>query len=240
MSTTLDPMYLLAVASFLFGACSAVEPMRREKAPPAQHERPAPAADASTSERASSPPPAFAEVEEAISRVYGRSVSLYAAVRPRYLTGDLNRDGSEDLAVVVRPASGMIHALNQETANWIVGDPHSVRFPVRGRKRGQDPPKPKRVEIQSGNVLLAVIHGYGRSGWRNPEARQSYLLKNAVGSEMKIRPVRVPARTAGPVDSKKVSNGDVILDTFAGKPGFLYYTGSRYAWAPIGGVRSPD
>jgi hypothetical protein len=134
----------------------------------------------------------------------------------------------------------MIHALNQETANWIVGDPLIESFPVPGRKRVQTPPKPKRVEIQSGNVLLAVIHGYGGSGWRNPEARQTYLLKNAVGSEMKIHAVRVPARTAGSQDSKEVSNGDVILDTFAGKPGFLYYTGSRYAWAPIKGLRSPD
>src|SRR2546422_763842 len=85
--------------------------------------------------------------------------------------------------------------------------------------RPQGPAKPKRVKIQSGGVLLAIIHGYGRSGWRNSEARQTYLLKNAVGSEMKIRPVRVPARTADTRDSKEVSNGDVILDTFAGKPG---------------------
>jgi len=240
MMTTLDRVRLLAVASLLFGACSAVEPIRQEKAPPAQRERPAQAADVSAGERASTPPPALAEIEEALARVYGRSVSLYAGVRPRFLTGDLNRDGFEDLAVVVRPASGMIRALNQETANWIVGDPHTVNFPLPGRKGRQDPPKPKRVEIQSDNVLLAVIHGYGRSGWRNPEARQTYLLKNAVGSEMKIHAVKVPARTADSRDSKEVYNGDVILDTVAGKPGFLYYTGSKYAWAPIKSMRSPE
>ena len=57
---------------------------------------------------------------------------------------------------------------------------------------------------------------------------------------MKIRVVNVSARTADPRGSKVETNGDVILDKFAGKPGFLYYTGSKYAWAPIKGVRSPE
>src|SRR5262245_36187118 len=49
-------------------------------------------------------PPQSAEAQEVIRRIYGQTV-IVESNRPQYcISGDLNGDGSPDLAVVVRPA----------------------------------------------------------------------------------------------------------------------------------------
>ena len=79
------------------------------------------------------------------------------------------------------------------------------------------------------DVLLAVIHGYGVNGWRDPEATQTFLLKNAVGSGMAVRQ---PKDVATANHGKKLPElrGDVIGEVVEGRPGYLYYAGATYSW----------
>jgi hypothetical protein len=77
--------------------------------------------------------------------------------------------------------------------------------------------------------MLAVIHGYGANGWRDPQATQTYLLKNAVGSDMKSHPLK---EFAAMNQGKKLPRlrGDVVGEMLQGKAGYLYFAGATYAW----------
>ena len=45
-----------------------------------------------------------------------------------------------------------------------------------------------RLRIEKDEVLLAVIHGYGANDWRDPQATQTFVLKNVVGRISACRP----------------------------------------------------
>lgn len=176
------------------------------------------------------PLPRSAEVQEAITRVYQNAVSVEAGRNPSFIVGDFNADSSEDLVVVVKPAEGMLPEINSEVANWILEDPQKVVLPDLNRRVQRPPPKPEPARVVKGEVLLAVIHGYGSNGWRNPAAKQTYLLKNAVGSNMRSQPIKeLLSLTEGQAKLPR-SNGDAISEMLAGDPGFLYWTGAKYAW----------
>ena len=65
--------------------------------------------------------------------------------------------------------------MNQELPPWLLRDPRSNKSDQRSVCRS------KRM-----NVLLAVIHGYGTNDWRDPQATQTFLLKNVVGSDLRV------------------------------------------------------
>jgi hypothetical protein len=88
---------------------------------------------------------------------------------------------------------------------------------------------PKRPIVGPQDLLLAIIHGYGPGGWRNPDARQTYLLKHAVGNDMTARSRADAMKIAGK-DKLPNLRGDVIVERLGQKRGFLYWTGARYAW----------
>lgn len=176
------------------------------------------------------PPPPPAEAEAALERVYRHAVVVDRGLRAQPVVGDFNADGSQDLAVAVRPSPDRLAEINGEFANWIVVDPKTVWPPAP--KRGGPPPAPAagRTQVARGDALLAVIHGHGPEGWRSPEATQSYLLKNAVGEEMRGLPFRnvpgllkVKERGANP-------RADVISARLAGARGFLYWARGKYVW----------
>jgi hypothetical protein len=179
-------------------------------------------------------PPEPTEAQEAIRRVYGETVFVESS-RPKYfIAGDFNGDNSIDLGVVVRPAGGKVAKLNSELANWIRCDPQKVK-----------PPTPQRhgrillqmvgpTVIEDHDVLLAVIHGYGPRGWRDPQARQSYLLKNAVGDGIKLTPYKEAVKIVGKYKDSPRLRGDVVRQTMDNKQGLLYYTGAKYAWLRLG------
>lgn len=100
-------------------------------------------------------PPDAAEARAALARAFGD------AVEPEVETAtalDLNGDGSPDLAIAVHAAKGRDPAATGALANWTVGE-------CAGRG--------------AGDGLLAIVHGVGPRGWRDPEARQAYLLRGA-------------------------------------------------------------
>src|SRR5262249_18249265 len=175
-------------------------------------------------------PPRPAEVQDANTRVYQNVVSVESGRNPSFIVGDFNADGSQDLAVVVKPAEGMLPKINSEVANWILEDPQKVVLPDPNRSVQRLPPKPEPVRVEKDDVLLAVIHGYGPTGWHNPDAKQTYLIKNAAGGNMSSQPIKELLSPAEGKAKLPRLNGDVIRETLAGEPGFLYWTGAKYAW----------
>ncbi len=174
-------------------------------------------------------PAATGEVVQALRRIYGDAVSVEAGSNCLCVTGDFNADGSEDLAVVVKPIRGKVAELNHSLANWILEDPLLVQLPDPTKGVQPFPPKPKPVKIAPGDLLLAVIHGYGAAGWRDPQAKQSYLLRNAAGYAMRCT-ASLTFRKTPALKQKLFLAGDVIIETLAQEQGFLFWTGSEYAW----------
>ena len=179
-------------------------------------------------------PPQPTEAQEAIKRVYGETVFVESS-RPKYfIAGDFNGDNSIDLGVVVRPARGQLAKLNSEVANWIRCDPQKIKPPVP-QPHGRLPlQKVEPTVIEENDILLAVIHGYGPQGWRDPQARQSYLLKNAVGDGVKLTPFNEATKIVGKYKDPPRLLGDVVSQTLANEQGLLYYTGAKYAWYRLG------
>ena len=180
-----------------------------------------------------SPPPAppkASEVQAALARTYKGAVAFDE--HGPVVVGDFNGDGSEDLAVVVRASKDKLADLNDELSNWIVADPLKVQPPD---PREFDPhqgvqklsPAPARPRVEAGDALVVVIHGFKESGWRNPEAMQTYLLKNVAGADLKTEP-----RAAAQADAQKRLRllGDVIRERLGDESGFLYWTGASYGW----------
>lgn len=160
--------------------------------------------------------PTEAEMRATVQRNYEDAVSI-DTTKP-YLIGDFNGDHSEDIAIVVKPAKGKLSDLNSEFANWILEDPHRIE----ARKNTN--------RVSNNEVLLAVIHGHERDGWRNAMARQTYLLKNAVGAEFEKQS---PQQISTGSKSLPVLRGDVIREKLAGTSGIIFWTGAKYAWRPV-------
>ena len=206
------PPDILLVLACLFCSCARRE-VSNESAPPM---RPAAQNAVKVPDQPSSA--TLAEVNEAVARVFKDSVTLDSKQTPNFVEGDFNGDSSEDLAVILKPASGKLEDLNQEFPPWILRD--VFVFP----KLGAQP-----TRIIANEQLLAVIHGYGKNGWRDPQATQTYLLKNAVGAEVKAY---TKSEIASATQGKKVPRlvGDLIGESLRGQSGCLYFNGAQYAW----------
>jgi len=176
----------------------------------------------------SNPAPGPAEVQQAVTRVYKNAVVIDNRRDPDFWVGDFNGDGSQDLAVIVKPAEGMLAKINSDIANWIVEDPQQVFIPAPHQAITVMPRKAPPVRVGPSDVLLAVIHGYGPEGWRNAQAMQTFLLKNAVGSKLEVRPKKQMLLAGGGKERFPVIRGDVIEGMFAQAPGFIYWGNGNY------------
>ena len=178
-----------------------------------------PSAAASPSQKLSqAPPPKLVDVQEAVKRVFKEAAVVDSSRDPNSLDGDFNGDGSQDIAVIIKPAPGKLSQLNQEFPPWILRDPFVSTQP------GMPP-----LRVTATDRLLAVIHGYGPNGWRDPQATQTYLLKNAVGSDPKtFSKSDFVAANQG----KKLPRllGDSIGEVLRGRSGYLYYAEATYSW----------
>ena len=234
--TTLLARLFLTVDLALFAACArpaqpGVEGATAPTPQQAQTTTATPALSKSDEAASATPPATLEEVRGVVAHIYRDVVVVEAERAAPFVVGDFNGDGSEDIAVVVRPGAGKLPEVNGEYANWIVEDPRKVLTPeVRGDVK-VFPKGPGPVTVRQGDSLLAVIHGYRGRGWRDPLASQTYLLKNAAGGELR-------AQSAGGVPGAATDKGrlpqlrgDVIRERLAGVDGFIYWTGARYAWS---------
>jgi hypothetical protein len=162
--------------------------------------------------------PSASQVREVLSRIFGTAVEVAGEREPHVIVADLNRDGSADMAIVVRARPQALSEINSEVASWIRVDiaPPSAADPLHRAA----------VAAEAGEDLLAIVHGYGPPGWRHPQARQTFLLRHAAGKGMKPLPLRaIVPRIKGAVPI-----GDVITESLGEEEGFLFWTGARYAF----------
>ena len=175
------------------------------------------------------PPPQLDEVRSAMARVFAKVAEPETTNAPAFVAGDFNGDGSTDLAVITKASATSLKEINNELANWLLEDPRSVPIPGTNAANRMAPPKP--VHAEAGDTLLAIIHGVGAKGWRNPEAKQTFLLKNGAGSNMTVLAVKDLAASKGRPKLPPL-RGDTISETVDGKSGMLFWTGAKYAWHP--------
>jgi hypothetical protein len=228
-------LFLLVIAAVFAFACSSnkqqfAHDSNGAAAPPAARASPQTNASPELNKTPGSRMPALAEVEEAVKRVCVNAVTIDTSQSSPSLVGDFNGDDSEDLAVIVRPAAGALPRLNSEYANWIIIDPRKVVLPDPNKAVQRLPKPPAAVKIGADDVLLLVLHGYQETGWHHQYARQTFLLKNAVGENMRAQSVSEVSRAEGNKNPLQQRPGDVIAETLTGRPGFLYWTNGKYAW----------
>ena len=176
-------------------------------------------------------PPNPTEIRDTVARVFDKAATPDSS-RPGYAVGDFNGDGSQDRAMPPRKPSrkpvdeNSLAQINNELANWLLEDPRTVVINTAATVR---PPPAKPVRAEKGDSLLAIIHGVGPQGWRNPEAKQTFLLKNGAGSNMIVLAVKdiVASKRSAKVPRLR---GDTISETVGGKEGILFWTGAKYAW----------
>jgi hypothetical protein len=186
----------------------------------------APAAPEPAAPRApvSAAPPAAAELQPVLDRVFDRAVTVDRSISPSFVSGDFDGDGAADLAVAVRLGRDDVRPVLHAGGERCPTEDASHVLPEGGR--------PAPAEATAGEILLAVVHGVDAEGWRSADARRCRLLKNAVGSGMRTRPL------AGLPDAIRMSAtrahvGDVIEARRGGRPGVLLWTGAAYWWAGL-------
>jgi hypothetical protein len=173
-------------------------------------------------------------VEAVLARVYQTAVVADERGRASALTGDFNGDNSQDIAIIVKPNRERLSEINSELANWILEDPRRVLTPLTAARVDQGAPHPPaRAQVEADDKLIAIIHGFRSEGWRNTDAKQTYLLKNAVGTQMRTQSraeARRMVKDAAEAQHLPFSRGDLIRQVLDSKAGYLYWTGAKYAW----------
>jgi len=159
--------------------------------------------------------PKLPEVQDAVKRVFKDAAVVDRSYDPHFLAGDFNGDTSQDIAVIIKPVK--LDEMNQELPPWLLRDPLSNKPPI------------VRIPIQKDETLLAVIHGYGTNDWRDPEATQTFVLKNVVGKDLRVENAKdfVKAHSGKKLPRPQ---GDLIAETLKGNDGYLYYAASNYSW----------
>jgi hypothetical protein len=203
---------LIAVCTILFGCETAKKPLAEVPPSPTASQPDQP------QQMAKLPPPDLTRVQEAVKRVFRDAALIDTSREPAFIAGDFNGDLSQDIAVVLKPAPEKLSDLNEEFPSWILRD-------LSGANETGTP----RLRVAANDALLAVIHGYGANGWRDPQATQTFLLKNAVGSGMEAHQSKDVATTSQGKKRPQL-RGDVIGAVLGGTSGYLYYSGATYFW----------
>jgi hypothetical protein len=171
---------------------------------------------------ANNPPAKPEEVNDAMLRVFNGAAKINSGYAPSFLIGDFNGDKSADIAIVVNPNADSLAEINSELANWTLED-----------VKAQEPSaKPKTVKAEKTDTLIAIIHGVGEKGWRSEDARQTFLLKNALGTNPTVESAAEHVKDLSPTSKASAPAGHVIQESINGHLGLIYWTGARYAWRP--------
>jgi hypothetical protein len=203
----------------------------RQKPEQARKEMPVSLPASSTSE--SSPPreqhslpPTRAEVVEAVRRVFGEVV--FVPQHTEFVAADFDGDHSEDLAAVVEVNPAAREQAEAEFANWTVQDVREPELPPSGVSTYTYVATKRRLHIR-GSHLLTVIHGYGVDGWRDPEARQAYLLTHAVGEQLGVAAMADIERQGVALPRMSANPTRTITEVINHRHVAIYWTGAQYA-----------
>ncbi len=178
--------------------------------------------------------PDVKDVVATVERIFGNAAVADPA--PQFVAGDFNADGSVDLAVVVHPVD--LETINSEVANWIREDVNRFELPpANAHVFRREQSHPSAVRFEKSEAMLAVVHGFGPAGWRNPLARQTYLLKNAVGVKLSAEDKPSFLRDGDFWNTAIRSRGQLIAETRGTTQGVVYWTGAQYAWQPAPGKK---
>ena len=161
--------------------------------------------------------PKLPEVEAAVKRVFKDAAVVHPDYKTSVLAGDFNGDQSEDLAVVLKPAPDKLAEMNEAYPRWLLRDPRTSHRPG------------EPLKIEKDEALLAVIHGFGANDWRDPQATQTFLLKNVVGSAMRVQNGKEFVQNNS---GRKLPRpqGDLITENLKGSEGYIYYNAATYLW----------
>jgi len=203
---------LITVIAFTICACSSTSKRPLAEAPPAAYQ---PSPESTPIQIAAIPAPKQIEVQQAVKRIFKDAAVVDSSYNPNFVSGDFNGDGSQDLAVILKPVK--IELMNQELPPWLVRQPRTNRM------------DPTRLRIDKDETLLAVIHGYGANHWRDPDATQTFVLKDVVGNDLKVHsPKDFVTTNSG--RKLPLPQGDLIGETVQGDLGYLYYAQATYSW----------
>lgn len=204
---------ILIVLAFTLCACNSTSKRQVAEAPPPPGFQPS--VESTPFPLAVNSAPKQAEVQQAIKRVFKDAAVLDTSYNPNFLAGDFNGDGSQDIAVILKPVK--LDEMNQDLPPWLVRQPRTNKV------------NPVRIPIAKNDTLLAVIHGYGPNHWRDPDATQTFVLKDVVGSDLKVESPKdfVAANTGRKLPRPQ---GDLIGETVGGSPGYLYFAQATYSW----------
>jgi len=203
---------ILIVLAFTVCACSSTSKRAAVEAPPATV---MPSPESTPIQLTAAPAPKQSEVQEAVRRVFKDAAVVASNYNPNYLSGDFNGDGSQDLAVILKPVK--LDAMNQELPPWLIRQPRAKKV-----DRTQ-------LHIEKDETILAVIHGFGPNHWRDPEATQTFVLKDVVGNGLKVESPK-DFVTANSGRKLPRPQGDLIGETVEGNAGYLYYAQATYSW----------
>lgn len=227
----------LIVVLGLAGLCGCAKPAAQpHREEPVEAQKVEPQSPPSPTEMQKLPPPKLVEVQEVATRIFKDAVVIDTSHKPSFLVGDFNGDLSQDLAVVLKPAEGKLSELNQEFPNWIAREPVEAlltRFKPLAHPAAVKPPNAgagQTVRFEQTDILLAIIHGHGPKGWHDPEATQTHLMRDVVGTDMRILPYQEAAKIYKGVKPLPSIFGDLIQETLVGQAGFLHFAGSIYGW----------
>ena len=120
--------------------------------------------------------------------------------------------------MVLKPAPNKLAEMNEQYPSWLLRDPL-----LSGHQQQS------RLNVAERDVLLAIIHGYGENDWRDSQATQTYLLKNAVGSNLSVKSAK-EFQSAHNGRRLPRPQGDLIQETLRGTDGYLYYASADYSW----------
>jgi len=221
-------------ACVLLSSCAKTPPPRvEEKLIPAQTLSTSTAETAPVKSAPELPAAQPAEVKQTIDRVFKGAVTIKTDLTPYFFVGDFNGDNSQDLAVALKPAPGKLLEINDELAPWILVEPiQTARPATKGLPYANLHPekiKQRQVVVDERDNLLAIIHGFQSKGWRDSQATQTYVLKNATGAKMEAQS-RKQIVWAGNKDKLPSIWGDVIAQSINEQYGFIYYNGAIYSW----------
>lgn len=205
-------LILCCLVAFTLCACGSTSKRRVAEAPPPTYQ---PTPESTPISFAINAAPKEAEVKQAIKRVFKDAAVLDTNYNPSFFAGDFNGDGSQDIAVIIKPVK--LDEMNQDLPPWLVRQPRSNRDTR------------VRIPIEKNDTLLAVIHGYGANHWRDPDATQTFVLKDVVGSGLKVESPK-DFITANSGRKLPRAQGDVIGETVGGSLGYLYFAQATYSW----------